>query len=75
VVKLILNTIVVYPATFGDPFNLLLGGGDFVFDPIEIVHEYVDRIRALLENQIQLCWGDRDSIKVSIVLKVFYLRG
>ena len=47
--NLILNTIVVYTATFGDPFNLLLGG-NFVFDSVEIVHEYVDRIRALLQN-------------------------
>jgi hypothetical protein len=67
----ILNTIAVYTATFGDPFNSLMGG-NFVFDPIEIVHDYVDKIRALLENQIQL-WGGRDSIEVSIVLKVFYL--
>ena len=67
----ILNAIVVYTATFGDPFNSLMGG-KFVFDPVEIVHAYVDKIRALLENQIQL-WGGRDSIKVSIVLKVFYL--
>ena len=44
-----------------------------MFDPVEIVHEYVDRIRAMLENQIQLWGGARDSIKVSIVLKVFYL--
>ena len=67
----ILNNIVVFTAMFGDPFNSLLCG-NFVFDPIEIVHDYVDRIRALMENQIQL-WGGRDSIKVSIVLKVFYL--
>ena len=67
----ILNNIVVFTATFGDPFNTLMGG-NFAFDPVEIVHAYVDKIRALLENQIQL-WGGRDSIKVSIVLKVFYL--
>jgi hypothetical protein len=65
----ILNNIVVFTATFGDPFNTLMGG-KFVYDPVEIVHAYVDKIRALLENQIQL-WGGRDSIKVSIVLKVF----
>ena len=68
----ILNAIVVYTATFGDPFNSLMGG-NFVFDPVEIVHDYLDRIRALLKNQIQLWGGRRDSIKVSIVLKVFYL--
>ena len=63
----ILNTIVVYTATFGDPFNTLIGW-NFIFDPIDIVHVYVEKIRALLENQIQL-WGVGTLLRLQLFCK------
>jgi hypothetical protein len=66
-----LNTRVVYTATFGDPFNSTMGG-NFITEPIDIVHEYIKKNSCTFRKP-DLVVGDRDSIKASIVLKIVYL--
>lgn len=66
-----LHKINVYTTVFVDPGSLLMLG-DIVTNSLAITYSYVDKIWALLKIQIREC-GDRDSLKVSIALKFFYL--
>ena len=59
-----LHNVFVYRAEFEDPFNSLTSGS-IITDPVDIVHSYVGKIRALLERVIRE-GGGRDEIKAAI---------
>ena len=60
----------LFKAEFEDPFNSLTSGS-IITDPVDIVHSYVGKIRALLERVIRE-GGGRDGIKAAIAQKIIY---
>jgi hypothetical protein len=43
---------------------------NFIIDPIYIIHEYAEKIPALLENRIQV-WGDGTPLRPQLFYKYF----
>jgi hypothetical protein len=44
---------------------------DIITDPLAITHSYIYKIQALLDQQMGV-WGNRDSLKASIALKIYF---
>jgi hypothetical protein len=45
--------------------------GELITEPLSTTHSYVNKIRALLEQQMGV-WGGRVSLKASIALKYIF---
>ena len=69
-----LGHIETHRVVFNPPEESLTDGGIILIDPVETLHTYIDKIRALIESQIQN-WGGRDGIKASISQKVYLQKG